>query len=274
MEGNPINLVDPSGNHPGGPPPPSRNICNPFWDAGAVKSRVDEAERYMSLDRRGYSYTIDTYTAAGIAIQCAGWDGLTDDSGMGGAQISNNQVKETYGISVGPEKSNRGYGLKCFIPIGAKDDGSCSICMTPDEMKDNYGEFYEAYYQLENEHDQTTKKWAVIYMRRRLQIVTNTCQDAGCSQTDIYIAAALAQNGPGFTKFNLDNWFLVKKNRIDEGGVTLNWKYWFEHNHDNADDTSDQLSRFILVTDELKRRGWYVPNVSRQTILDLSRIGD
>ncbi len=37
-------------------------------------------------------------------------------------------------------------------------------------------------------------------MEARISIVANMCAKHECSSTDIYIAAALSENGPGFSK--------------------------------------------------------------------------
>jgi hypothetical protein len=174
VEGNPVNLTDPSGNKP---KPPysgeSRTPCvigNPFekdqasiWEDQDVSDRVDEAEKYVYHT----SDPMDTYTAAGIAIQCAGWDGFGGDSGTGAAQISDNQKETSYGVLVG---DNRGHGLRCYIPIGARDDGSCSVCKTPEELKkmsdEEKNNFY-ASHVLENAHDHSNSKNGIAGGDRR-----------------------------------------------------------------------------------------------------------
>ena len=127
-------------------------------------------------------------------------------------------------------------------------------------------------YGIEAPQYQTEPKWAVEYMRRRIKIVTDAYIAAGCSSTDIYIAAALAQNGPSFTKFNLDEWLTVKKNRIQRDSLTLDWYSYFEHPN-NSHDTSLQLKRFKSATSALKT--WYIPrDVNYDTIRKLSEIGN
>jgi hypothetical protein len=67
--------------------------------------------------------------------------------------------------------------------------------------------------------------------------------------------AALAQNGSGFTVFNLDDGLLAPKNRIDRDGITINWNKWFEVN--SCRNASKQLRRFKDATDALGT--WYMP---------------
>ncbi len=261
VQSNPINHQDPTGNF--------RIPCNPLFTEGAVKSRVDEAEKYVSST----SDPMDTYTAAGIAIQCAGWDGFTANSGKGAAQISDNQADTAYGVLIGKRDNNRGHGLKCFIPIGAQDDGSCALCKTPEEiakMSEKDRKDFETNYVLEGAHDQTDKRWAAIYMRRRIDVVVNDCKK--CSATDKYIIAALAQNGPGFTRLNME-YLPGKDYRSEHDDVTIDWKKYFDKPN-NSDDTNVQLDRFQLVIDELKRRRWIVPYINTEYINTLRKIGD
>jgi len=250
--GNPLRYIDSSGREP-------RELCPWWWNEWAVNKRVDEAEKYVSHT----SNPMDTYTAAGIAIQCAGWDRRTADSGKGAAQISDNQVETPYGVLVG---DNRGHGLRCYIKIGGN---GCPECLTEQELNKKDPE--RKLYVLEGPHDQRDPKWAAIYMRRRIQLVTNRCID--CSSTDIFIAAGLAQNGPGF---NLDQMKdlvntvhgprLVPKT---PNGATIPWRqYWKIAKRKN---TSTQLWRFTKVIRELRDRRWIVPDVDWVEIDYLSK---
>jgi hypothetical protein len=62
-------------------------------------------------------------------------------------------------------------------------------------MNEIYG---KGNYVKEGPRDQTDKNWAVIYMQRRIKLVTDACISRGCRDTDVFIVVALAQNGPGF----------------------------------------------------------------------------
>jgi RHS repeat-associated protein len=271
VEGNPVNFTDPSGNDPD-------EICGYLTYYGA-KNYV---EKYVDLPKWDW---LNTYTAAGIALQCAGrsLDGPWSDpdySGFGPGQITKIQIETEYGVMIpdpdDPDNNqrNRGFGLLCYVVLKAnKELGkyiSCAVCKTRDEMDSIYG---PGNYFLETPHDRNNIKWAVEYMRRRIKIVTDACVAAGCSSTDIYIAAALAQNGSGLTKFNLDNWLTVKKNRINSDSLTLNWFKYFEE-PGNWRDTSWQLIRFEGAINALKTT-WYIPrDVNFDTIHKLKKIGN
>jgi hypothetical protein len=274
VEGNPINFTDPSGNE--------RASCeynDPSKNVGYIEDNVNLSK----------SSWLNTYTAAGIAVQCHRDTGFYDFikpfdprgydenyAGVGAAQITYKEVSSAYGDRIpnpadpNKESENRGYGLKCYIPIGflpkevlielAK---SCVYCFQKDQITGirDFGK----YFQPESAYNRNDIDGAVIYMKRRIKLVTDACINAGCSSTDIYIAAALAQNGPGFTIFNLDNWLTVEKNRINRGGVTLDWFTYFGQKG-NALDTSEQLERFKNATDGLVT--WYIP---RDVIFDTVR---
>jgi hypothetical protein len=136
---------------------------------------------------------MDTYVAAGIAIQ-SNWLGPQDtrlnsnpDSGLGIANVSDNQMNTDLGM---PVSNNHGFGL-----------GMAG-------------------------QDQTNPTVAVEAMRRRIQLVTDICLENGCSSTDLFIAAALAQNS-GFTKLNMRDLVNgVYGKRLDpstNGGITIPW---------------------------------------------------
>ena len=125
---------------------------------------------------------------------------------------------------------------------------------------------------------------AVILMRREIQLVTDVCVSRGCTPTDIYIAAALSQNGPGF---NLQNMIDLTRPgtrinkptvwggslQIDKKDVTVDWDGYFGL-PSNADDTQFQLTLFDGVIRELQKRNWYIPDV-KWTIVDyLKTIGN
>jgi hypothetical protein len=247
VEGNPVNYSDPAGN--------ARTPCVIFggWNATAVKKRVNEAEKYVILT----SDPLDTYTAAGIAIQCAGWDlnRSRHYSGEGIAQITDKQAETEWGKPIheydiwgrqkfekdangnvkldkngNPVPVIRGYGLRLRCPDG----------------------------ELEKVLNQNIPKNAVILMKREIQLVINEC--TGCTSTDIYIAASLAQNGPGFKYKDMQNSVKEIKPKDRNGKyqyISRDWYDWFEIGQPK--NNQDQLKRFNLVIDELIKRGWVVP---------------
>ncbi len=268
VEGNPVNYVDPSGNRPY---PPQHCV----WDPG---QNVPYVETFAKISKSDW---LNTYAMAGVAVQCWAesydWKVNDDYDGQGPGKITNKEKETPYGERIPnpkrPNKENehRGYGILCYTIT--KFDKKlmkyvpCTICKTEEEMDALYG---AGNYKQENPHDQTEKSWAIEYMRRRIKLATDACIAAGCSSTDIYIVAALAQNGPGFTKFNLiQDGLTAKANRINEGGITIKWFEWFRNG--SCVDTSQQLNRFEKATDKLKT--WYMPrDINFNTIHELQRI--
>ncbi len=260
VQSNPVNYTDPTGH---------------YWCSDDTSSRVNFVENNVNLSKTDW---LNTYAAAGIGVQCHGtninkpWDYI--NSGWGPGQISLNQELKPYGQEVGED---RGYGLRCYISIHAyltlpaKDLGACTLCKTAKEMREMDPD-YQKHYILEPPHNPNDPNWASEYMRRRIKLVTDKCIDANCSSTDIYIAAALAQNGPGFTQQNIHDLTLPKL-RSSEDDVTINWKQYFGFPN-NADDTSDQLKIFTRVAKKLRNRGWHLPYVNWNTVDELSGIGD
>jgi hypothetical protein len=257
VQSNPINYQDPTGNF--------RIPCPPGWRDWEVDSRVDEAEKYVFHT----SDPMNTYVAAGIAIQCAGWDNpLNPNSGVGIAQITKNEVetelesviplttiwgtivyqKDKEGNYVYDENGNpkpevRSYGLRKRCPNG----------------------------ELEPARDPNDPKDAVTLMKRRIEMVTDHCDD--CTATDIYIAAALAQNGSGFTYPKMQKVPRIKPNRIkfykNPKEINRDWFLYFEWN--SIIDTKTQLIRFDMVIVELRSRRWIVPFIDTADIEELKK---
>lgn len=252
VEGNPVNLTDPSGNRPR----PPQNYC--VWDPS---DNVPYVETFAKIPKSDW---LNTYAVAGVAVQC--WAEFIYNEepydGEGPAQITDKENETPYGQRIpnpkdpDNEKENRGYGLLCYIVTKfdekLMENVYCTICKSKEEMDEVYG---IGNYQPETFQDQSDKAWAIELMRRRIKLVTDRCIAADCSSTDIYIAAALAQNGPGFTVFNLEDGLLKKYNRINERGMTVNWDDWFKTN--SCRNASKQLRRFKDATDALTT--WYMP---------------
>lgn len=228
VEGNPINYTDATGHW----------LCvldlsgtggwtGTGWTDKDIKKRVDIAEKYVS---RTSDY-MDTYVAAGIAVQCAGWNEKWNDySGLGIAQITRKQAETESGKKITDIWERfRGYGL------------------CPAE-------------ELNKPLDPMNTKDAVILMKREIQLVTNECK--GCKNTDIYIAAGLAQNGPGFSYKEMQ--FLGELSSADQSKylIKMNWfdRFKSDMEKNSGVNTRTQLNRFTLVIKELQGRGWYVPD--------------
>jgi RHS repeat-associated protein len=254
--GNPINNIDPTGEL--------------TWDCGGdnfdgiwLRRRVNYAEKIMSEASLNDASAMRTYVTAGIAIQCSGTSlrkpGDLDNSGTGPAQISDNQVYVEWGMpiyqTVIDENGKlkiiiRGYGLRVKCPDTGK---------------------------LEKTQDQTQPKWAAEYMRRRIQLVWDYCKN--CEPTDYYIAAALAQNGPGFTHKNMeDDVNNVSATHRKKHRIKKDWVSYFDNDLKRDGDVKNtilQLDRFTLVINELKSRGWYVHGgINWDKIEELRNLGE
>jgi RHS repeat-associated protein len=231
VQANPINYVDPTGN---------RSFCPWWWNQWAVDRRVDIAEEIVSPN----SDPMNTYVAAAIAVQCAGWDEWwNNNSGIGPAQITDNQARTAYGEVI-PQRYWWG-GIKYDEndkPI-PRNFGLCPDGEILDPMDDQD---------------------SVILMRLLLQLTIDECK--GCTSTDIYIAVGLAQNGPGFNRINMSR--EVKKITPDKKGstdISRDWFEWFENGQPKNNQI--QLDRFTLVINELISRQWSVPdNIDWKTI--------
>jgi hypothetical protein len=243
VEGNPINYTDPSGN--------TRLLpCSIGWTDGGgwtdsdVEKRVNEAEKHVYHT----SDPMDTYVAAGIAIQCAGtdWPKRDEYSSVGVAQVAPQQALVAWEEEILDKNGNlRAYGLRLTCANG----------------------------ELEKPLDPNKPKDAVILMERRIQMVLNYCKK--CTATDIYIAAGLAQNGSGFTHINMGEIPKITLARWREQGfpsdVPTVKMDWFKRFGDDASDhdmrnTKLQLIRFDRVMKELQSRRWIVPFIDSNVI--------
>ena len=256
-QSNPVNHIDPSG------------YCSFIpWDNVGL---IDEA---INLEKSDW---VNTYAATGVAVQC--WadtfqDKLpTDDSsGLGPAQVSNQQISNPYGIII----NGNGAGLRCYISIMVRHNPPCSFCFTKDE-KDAIPNF-DNLYTLEPVHDQKDMDWAARYMRRRIQSVLEECNK--CSSTDKFIAAALAQNA-GFTPEDMDKnvappsqgyRYLNADGKITESpdGTTIRWRDYLT-SRNNITDTFTQIFRFHPTAVTFAGLGWAIPNdLHHETISSLS----
>jgi RHS repeat-associated protein len=231
VRANPINYVDPTG---------QRDWCAWWWNEWAVKQRVDVAESIVSPN----ADAINTYVAAGIAIQCAGSDNfLNANSGIGPAQITRNQARTEYGKVI-PERYWWG-GIVYDANGNPKPRNWGLAC--PDTG------------ELETPLDPMDNQSAVILMRMLLQLVIDECK--GCTTTDIYIAVAMAQNGPGFNRANMNGIPNASPENQNKYLIKKDWLSYFTADAEdgNMKNTKTQIDRFTLVINELKSRGWYVP---------------
>jgi RHS repeat-associated protein len=267
-QSNPVQYVDPTGHKACGAP--GIFIAGGMGYLSTISA--DFADRNVKLPKTDW---LNTYTAAGVAVQCwaQSYDikqriDNNDYSGLGPAKITNMELSTPYGIAV---KGADSYGLLCYIvhKWSITATAFCTVCEDEKYMKKHFG---SGNYKLEMPHDQTEMKWAVEYMRRRIKLSVDTCIKRGCTDTDIYIAASMAQMGTSFTKLNIEQIEELPIDRRTEG-VNINWKEYFDRPN-NADDTSLQLSRFTNVTLLLIGKGWNVPIINWKKVTELSRIGN
>ena len=253
-EVNPINRTDPSGLMPSGP----RTSCS--YDRLDLNAEYVE-EQVHNLSK---SYWLDTYTAAGLAVQC--WatvlDGTPDypmwrpngvNDSWGPAQISYTQAETPMG---GPLSDD----LRCYVYKTIFDrsfirsDIGCLCGSIPTQI--------QYYFKLEPTLDPLKWDDAATLMQRRIVHALNTCND--CRETDKYIMAAMAQNGPGFTgmadkpsipnnKREIPRLATPTKDRI------YDWEYYY--NHAQYKNTGEQLSRFTSAISGFKVRNWTLPNI-------------
>jgi hypothetical protein len=210
---------------------------------------------------------MDTYTAAGIAIQCAGsnFNRSLHYSGEGIAQISDMQAETEWGEPI------YDYDFRGKI-IYEKENGSIKLDKNGNPIPNLRGFGLRLRCpdgELEKVLNQNNTKNAVVLMKRELQLVTNECKN--CTSTDIYIAAALAQNGPGFHLMNMrgiPNLSIKRSLLYGNPDVSKDWFSYFEADAQDHDmvNTKTQLNRFILVVNELRKRRWIVPDIDSTTI--------
>ena len=268
-EGNPVNYTDPSGNMPY--PPFDYDTCS-YLSADNISIIEEHAGSYLSKNN-----WLDTYTAAGIAVQC--WATVLPDEGdydgRGPSQVTNAQTYTGWKQEIpNPDGGKpRGYGLLCYIiRVHVPQAGinmPCTVCEDEAYMKQHYG---VGNYQREDPHNQYEWKWAVEYMRRTIKLVLDVCEERNCLTTDKYIAAALSQNGPGFNIVNMKNILrLEEKDRRDKD-YKLDWKTFF--GNDTSDfrvNTQIQLTRFEWAIEALMYKGWTRPAIDTGYIQELMR---
>ncbi len=279
VQSNPVNYTDPSGH--------DKCLSGEF----DYRARADFAEKYV---QRKNVDILNTYTAAGIGVQCYSLDRPYRDKyqGAGIAQITDRQVEEAYGDKVfhlgkdgKPDEFDengkpivRGYGLRCWIFLA----NNCTVCKTRDELQATLrnGQEFEAVYKLEDIHGQVKETdWAVEYMRRRIQQVLDNC--IGCNDTDRFIAAALGQNGPGLHPGAMRDLSIAGPNNDFRSApyLPIDWEAYFadriqRNPRQGTHDTRLQLELFFGVARELHRRsptGWYIPSrLNNRYIRDLN----
>jgi len=160
------------------------------------------------------------------------------------------------------ESSNRGFGVRCYIPLfrDLRSNGvPCPVCRTPNEI--NKIKDFDKKYKLEPTHDpEKEPEWAVTYMRRRIRQVLSTCDEwrdkFTCSATDKFIIAGLAQMGSGFNRLHMKD---IKTIRAYRAGKKINWKAFFPA-QGNVGELKNNLRLFTDFAYMLNDDGYYLPD--------------
>jgi hypothetical protein len=216
---NPVNYVDPSGHF--------------RWSCNSATKRIATAEKAVPVS---FTDPINTYTAAGIAIQCWGTDTPWGDeySGFGIAQITQKEAETAYGEPI-----------KWIVKgVVQKDADNKPIIR-------GYGLCTGIY-----DYRPSDKDWSAEYMRRRIQMVVDECKNSFCKKDrDKFIVAALAQNGPGFTKANIGD---LKGYLINN---EIQWKDWYKSlKSASIKEYRTQWRLFYKFTKMLNDDGYYLPD--------------
>ena len=252
VEGNPINYTDPSG----------------YVSCLTTAERLETAKKYVPKSLLGYQIkdVLNTYTAAAIAVQCYGlaldaFAGEYDGQGIG--QISSKQASTPYGVAMYDDAGDfRGHGTLCYIvnkTIGNLSNISCTVCKTEDQMIAEYG---TGNFQLEPVHDPTIPSWAVEHLRRRMKMVLDECKGnkVDCSLEDKFIIAALAQNGPGFSKDTLTKDVLIPKFLVNKKIQWQNWYSQIPRASKTKKEYPKQLREFYDFIVKLHNDGYWLPD--------------
>jgi hypothetical protein len=253
--------TDPTGMLPCVVDPTDDKWTGKGWTDKDVKKRVDFAETYVPYSLTDTYIGAGTYVAAGIAIQCAGTNVNRSlwYSGKGIAQITEAQTFTEWGKPIYQYDWFHG----CYVYEREGDAGKYILDKNGNMIQVIRG------YGLKRPEDKVpldpnNVKDAVTLMKREIQLVTSAC-GGKCTPTDIYIAAALAQNGPGFSYVELQNMGKFSDVEIKKKGVFRDWFTYFQTA--KTVNTKTQLNRFILVVNELKSRNWLVPYIE-PTVID------
>ena len=190
----------------------------------------------------------------------------------GPGQVSDEQTSSPYG-----EVDN----LRCYIHRKTRGDLILydPECFTPEEIA-NCPDF-DKLYQPEPVINQDTWDNAFILIRRRIQHALDTCPD--CKNTDRFIIASMAQNGPGFLGIfkgkNAHAMKLPKKDQTKD--YVYDWRTFFENNlkepnpyeaYRKYSGTLGELQRYTQTEPAFTARGWFIPYLDINYILELNAL--
>ncbi len=219
VEGNPVNYVDPEGQY--------------RWSCNTDAKRIATAKNAVPISSTD---ALNTYTTAGIAVQCFGgditwpWNDI-NYSGLGIAQITQKEAETAYGEPI-----------KWIVNgVVQKDENGKAIIR-------GYGCRIDDY-----DYRPKDKDWSAQYMRRRIQLSVDKCKF--CTERDKFIVAALAQNGPGFT---VDNVEAIRNNYLSNNQIQ--WKVWYaDRSRDSKSEYRAQWRLFYKFAKKLNEDGYYLP---------------
>jgi hypothetical protein len=184
--------------------------------------------------------TLKTYAQAGIATQSPFgtrgelWRTLRNNeySGQGPAKVTDKQMETPYGVVVKDEGQRRGVGL------GLREPGNC----TPSNCQPN----------------QIDTDVAQLAMETRISLRTNICANHGCTETDIFIVAALAENESIYPD---DIKIALKSYSATSGPTAIDWnEYLEEADPNNYVYNHGLISGFTTNVLDLQSQGAYVPS--------------
>jgi hypothetical protein len=194
-----------------------------------------------------YASSLKTYASAGIKVQNPNWPPrsivgglarlLGPYTGIGPAKVTDKQMETPYGDPIiDPSGHNRGYGL-------GMRTARCTIFGCP-----------------AGQADQSDPNVAVEAMGKRIALVTNVCLRNDCSSTDIFVVAALAENGPGFTQKDMSQVIAGKKYETPANySVTINWKSYLRDVPGRDPSNRALITDFAKNVTELQKQGSYIP---------------
>jgi hypothetical protein len=204
---------------------------------------------------------------------------------------ANGVIPDMYGIHIAEQYvPNAGDAMSTYTAAGIAIQSNwypAGDIYYSDEDNSGRGFAQVSRNQLDNElgmpgSDPYDPAVAAEAMKQRITLVVGNCNKSGeitCSSTDIFIASALAQNGPGFTSANLKD-LLNSPNRKEfdannPNQALLPWESdWFNlGDKKNRDYDRFMLKLFSNDVKQLNRNNWYTPDVDWDYIHNLYKGG-
>lgn len=98
-------------------------------------------------------------------------------------------------------------------------------------------------------------------MKRRITVRTDMCPRDKCTETDLFLIAALSQNGPGFTKEDM-NMLLTGQGDLElspNDTTYLDFNGWLKDG-DHETRNREMIGRMAANVQYLENQGWTVPD--------------